>query len=252
MHQEISIQYYYSGQLGSDRRVASSIVVQGMGRQVSSAFTLFPLLEACHLTSLIFSGLYVNKRYQLFPASSGIKCEERIVAGRQYKFGITRTEGGDVSLYLHGGKCASGSPLFSGGYALDTTYVTFFRDEGTENTGGILKHIQFWDRALTPVEMATECGCTLTQAAAACKNTVVYSAPYFRISYSSVWNNDAVFTRFAYLIYHCPRLMFFCRFRSDRAMVLVVSSRHKHGLFGQMSSASGCKWIQARCKALQE
>ena len=114
------------------------------------------------------------------------------MAGRLYKFGITRTEGGDVSLFLHGGKCASGSPLFSGGYALDTSYVTFFRDEGTENTGGILKHIQFWDRALTPVEMATECGCTLTQAAAACKNTVVYSAPYFRISYSTVWNNDAV------------------------------------------------------------
>jgi hypothetical protein len=130
------------------------------------------------------------------------------VAGRLYKFGITRTEGGDVSLFLHGGKCASGSPLFSGGYALDTTYVAFFRDEGTENTGGILKHIQFWDRALTPVEMATECGCTLTKAAAACKNTVVYSAPYFRISYSTVWNNDAVSKKKnPYLCRPCLNLM---------------------------------------------
>ena len=151
----------------------------------------------------IFSGLYVNARYQLFPASAGIKCEERITAGRLYKFGITRTEGGAVSLYLHGGKCASGSPLFSGGYALDTSYVTFFRDEGTENTGGILKRIQFWDRDLSPLEMATECGCTLTQAAAACKNTVVYSAPYFRISYSSVWNNDAVWCMY-WSLSHLP------------------------------------------------
>ena len=138
------------------------------------------------------SGLYVNERYQLFPASSGIICEEHINPGRIYKFGITRSAAGDVSLYLHGGKCAKGSPLFSDGYTLDATYVTFFRDEGTENSAGSLKHIQLWDRELTPVEMATECGCTLTEPAAACKNTVLYSAPYFRISYSSVWNNDGV------------------------------------------------------------
>ena len=99
---------------------------------------------------------------------------------------------GEVALYLHGGKCAQGSPLFSDGYSLDPHDVTFFRDEGTENSAGIAKRIQLWDRALTPLQMATECGCTLTEAAAACKHTVTYSAPYFRISFSSVWNNDMV------------------------------------------------------------
>ena len=134
----------------------------------------------------------MNNHYQLFPASSGIRCEEHINPGRVYKFGITRSVSGEVSLFLHGGKCAQGSPLFSNGYTLDMKDVAFFRDEGTENSAGTVRHIQLWDRALTVVEMATECGCSLTEPAAACKHTVQYSAPYFRISYSSVWNNDAV------------------------------------------------------------
>ncbi len=95
-----------------------------------------------------------------------------------------------------------------------------------------MKHIQFWDRALTPVEMATECGCTLTQAAAACKNTVVYSAPYFRISYSSVWNNDAVIMNACNTYDPAAQIMYWDCSRLDRAMVWVDSGPHKHGLLG--------------------
>lgn len=153
---------------------------------------IFPIYPLTFNGLLDGSGLYVNSQYQLFPSSSGLKCEETIFPGQLYKFGITRGEDGVVALFLHGGKCAGGSPLFSGGYELDASYVTFFKDEGDENTGGTLRQVRLWDRALTLQEMATECGCTLTEPAPKCPNHVVYNVPYFRTAYSSVWDNNAV------------------------------------------------------------
>ena len=82
------------------------------------------------------SGLYVNNQYQVFPRSTNIRCKEKIRDSRYYKFGITRTPQGDVTLYLNGGICNSGKPGVSENLALDPKNVVFFHDDGSENPSG--------------------------------------------------------------------------------------------------------------------
>ena len=136
------------------------------------------------------NGLYVNSQLQLFPKSSGVRCEETLRRGKMYKIGMTRTAAGVVSLYLHGGQCASGSPLFSDKFHLSNKWVSFFRDDGTENSGGTVKRIRMWNRALNEVEMATLSGCTLAKPGKKCSLNIMISPPDYKLQYSSVWNND--------------------------------------------------------------
>lgn len=82
------------------------------------------------------SGLYVNNQYQVFPRSTNIRCKEKIRVSRYYKYGITRTPQGDVTLYLNGGICVSGKPGVSENLALDPKNVVFFHDDGSENPSG--------------------------------------------------------------------------------------------------------------------
>jgi hypothetical protein len=74
--------------------------------------------------------------YQVFPRAAGIRCKEKIRPTRYYKFGITRTAAGDVTLYLNGGACVSGKPGVSENLALDPKNVAFFHDDGSENPSG--------------------------------------------------------------------------------------------------------------------
>jgi hypothetical protein len=136
------------------------------------------------------NGLYVNKQLQLFPKSSGVRCPEELEKGKMYKFGMTRSNSGEVKLYLHGGECASGSPLFSDKFSLGKEWVSFFRDDGTENSGGIVKRVRMYDQALSEVEMATLCGCTLAPKGAPCKLHILITPPDYKLAYSSVWNSD--------------------------------------------------------------
>ena len=82
------------------------------------------------------SGLYVNNQYQVFPRSANIRCKEKIRNSRYYKYGITRTPQGDVTLYLNGGICVSGKPGVSENLALDPKNIVFFHDDGSENPSG--------------------------------------------------------------------------------------------------------------------
>jgi hypothetical protein len=136
------------------------------------------------------NGLYVNMQLQLFPKSSGIKCDEELEKNEFYKIGMTRSGSGVVSLYLHGGKCATGSPLFADKFKLSTKWVSFFRDDGSENTAGVVKRIRMWDQELSEVEMATFCGCTLAKLGKPCKLVIMIAPPDYKMAYSSVWNND--------------------------------------------------------------
>lgn len=136
------------------------------------------------------NGLYVNKQLQLFPKSSAVRCDEELEKKMMYKIGMTRSGSGVVSLYLHGGKCATGSPLFSEKFKLSTKWVSFFRDDGSENSAGTVKRIRMWDQQLSDVEMATLCGCTLAKLGKRCKRNIMITPPDYKLAYSSVWNND--------------------------------------------------------------
>ena len=68
---------------------------------------------------------------------------------------MRRTSSGHVSLFLHGGQCAHGNPLFSDHYKLSDKWVSFFRDDGSENTGGTVKRIRMWNQALSRSEEHT-------------------------------------------------------------------------------------------------
>ena len=94
------------------------------------------VLRIILLFILVCSGLYVNSLYQVFPRSAGIRCKETIRPTRFYKFGITRTAQGDVTLYLNGGICVAGKPGVSENLALDPKDVVFFHDDGSENPSG--------------------------------------------------------------------------------------------------------------------
>ena len=53
--------------------------------------------------------IYVNKFFQTFPESSNLKCKETIRPGVFYKFVVTRSAGGELSLYLNGYPCQTGA-----------------------------------------------------------------------------------------------------------------------------------------------
>ena len=135
-------------------------------------------------------GLYINRKYKIFPPGANMKCKETIIPKRWYQFGITRTSDGVLSLYINGAKCATGSPGFSQGLTLDPHELTFFHDDGHENSAGSVKEIHIWNRALTELEMASYCGCQLNQVAPRCSKNIIFSAAYSKTKYSSVLQNS--------------------------------------------------------------
>jgi hypothetical protein len=137
-------------------------------------------------------GLYVNKQLMLTPRSAKMKCAELIRTDKFYKFIMTRTADGTVSLYINGDLCASGSPPYKNHFQLAPNSTTFFQDENGENTGGQLKDIHVWDRALSADEIAEVCACKLTDDGEPCKLTVVFNPPTSKTTFSSTKNGDAV------------------------------------------------------------
>jgi hypothetical protein len=138
------------------------------------------------------NGLYINKQLTMFPKSAGVRCMEVMERRTMYKIGMTRSESGVVSLFLHGGMCASGSPLFNNKFALSKKWVSFFRDDGNENSAGTVKRIRMWNKQLSEVEMATASGCTLAPPGKPCARNIIISPPDYKYAYSSVWNSDSL------------------------------------------------------------
>ncbi|MGB1595740.1 MAG: hypothetical protein ACPIOQ_23465, partial [Promethearchaeia archaeon] len=66
---------------------------------------------------------------------------------------------------------------FSDKFHLSNKWVSFFRDDGTENSGGTVKRIRMWNRALNEVEMATLSGCTLAKPGKKCSLNIMISPP---------------------------------------------------------------------------
>eukprot|EP00960_Hanusia_phi_P062612 765213-Hanusia_phi.AAC.3 len=138
------------------------------------------------------NGLYVNEYLQLFPRSSNVRCPELIRPDHMYKIGMTRSDTGAVSLFLHGAKCGAGEPLFSDKFELSSKWTDFLHDDGSENSAGTIKRLRLFDKELSETEMATFCGCTLPQFGSPCSKHIIVAPPDYSYSYSSVFDNDNI------------------------------------------------------------
>ena len=162
MHEGLSLHYYHrgillirsgfvfeiensvlllAGKAGPNHWLAAASLFRRMGRQVSNC--LDPVASSLYDKPCFRSGLYVNDVYQIFPRSTNIRCKERIRPTRYYKFGVTRTASGEVTLYLNGGICVGGKPGVSENLVLDPKDIVFFHDDGSENPSGEVRIVCF-------------------------------------------------------------------------------------------------------------
>ena len=142
-------------------------------------------------------GVFVDNTYQFLPKSIGIECPAPILSSKFYQFGLVRTKDGDVTLYLDGYPCATGSPKDDKGFVLDANDVYFLHSESGKNTAGYVNRIRLWDHALTDKEMATAAGCPALpqEFTSTCDNPpALYVPRYSHYKYSSVYSNSDVGT----------------------------------------------------------
>ena len=137
------------------------------------------------------NGMFVNENYQLRPTT--LVCgEEPIRPGRYYKFGMTRTSKGEVTLYLNGYACATGKPSSADGFKLDPEHAVFLRGPHGSSSAGYVKRIQVWDKAMDSKKMLAAAGCSLPEAQKICPKTIVYSPDYSKYRADSVRWNQAI------------------------------------------------------------
>ena len=146
-------------------------------------------------------GLFVSdNKYKFLPDSAGLACKQIIRTSRFYQFGVTRSESGDVALYLNGFQCSKGKPENKDGFLLSKDDVTFFRSGGSTaaNVPGYVTSIRLWAKALSKDEMLKACSCKLpTESTKACGSTITMNVPYKGHKYSSVWGGYALGTGYA-------------------------------------------------------
>jgi len=110
-------------------------------------------------------GVYVrNERYQVFPSAAGLVCDTTIRTDFAYKFGLTRTTEGKVSLFLNGWKCAEAYPSYAFGFALNREedgMEVLHDGDGAYETSGYLRRVQMWGSALSDAQVAVESDCAL-------------------------------------------------------------------------------------------
>jgi len=108
------------------------------------------------------AGLYVNNYLQLDPSGSNMVCNERPVRAKEwYYLAITRTDQGNITLYVDGAACARGSPPFYTSYDLHPKDIYFLHDDKGLESSGMVKSIRMWNKHMTDTEMAGEMGCLL-------------------------------------------------------------------------------------------
>ena len=136
-------------------------------------------------------GVYVHsRRFAIYPSAANIECKNAVVKNNVfYTFGMTRSAEGVLTLFLNGYPCATGRTSVAERFGLNAD-ITFFRDDGNENSAGAVKDIQLWNRKLDNLAMTSAAGCELPEVGSACARTVTYNPPYSRIFYSSVYQGD--------------------------------------------------------------
>jgi len=135
------------------------------------------------------NGLFIDDgKFRMRP--SPIICSETIRTGYYYKFGITHDrQDNNVTLYINGYPCASGSPIASDHFRLEKQNMIFLRGVHDHSSAGNVKRIQVWQRDLKASEMATKSGCTLPRSDDKCDAVVAMVPDYDKFKASSVLSN---------------------------------------------------------------
>jgi len=138
------------------------------------------------------AGVYVKDGFfSVLPIDSNIVCDkERIRPNYYYRFAITRSQSnGDVTLYMNGYPCASGTPKTAQGFALDPDNIQFFQGMSEQSSGGYVKKIEIWDKALSAGEIKNHTGCSMPVTGKACSGFIQLVPPYEKWTASSILSN---------------------------------------------------------------
>jgi hypothetical protein len=141
-------------------------------------------------------GIFVKDgKYTVMPSSVGLSCPEDLISDRFYKFGVTRSDKGVLSLFLNGFLCASSKvdSSESAGFKLSEHDIDFFQGDGDVLAEVYLRRIVIWDKDLEDSEMAQTSQCKLpTLSNNACAGYVTVNVPYSGHSFSSSYGGYQV------------------------------------------------------------
>jgi hypothetical protein len=114
-------------------------------------------------------GFYIrNGVFKVYPTGAGMVCPWTILPNEEVTYVISRSKKGVVSMYQNGLKCASKKPSVASRFLLNPRDVSFFRDDGNENTPGSFRRIMMWPKVLGDAEVADESKCELPPSATKC------------------------------------------------------------------------------------
>jgi hypothetical protein len=138
------------------------------------------------------AGLYVKNRLRFFPTGKGLSCKHIMKPGVTYTVGVTRSQSGQIGLYLNGAQCFLGYTATQRGYRLDQHNVDFFHDDGSENSAGYVQNIRIWSTAFNEEQMADDANCSMPTEAKPCPRQIFFRPQDAQLSFSSVYNDDKV------------------------------------------------------------
>ena len=175
-------------------------------------------------------GFYIRDGlFQVYPVAANMKCPWYILPNEEVTYVISRSSKGEVSMYQNGLLCATGKPAIASRFTLDPRDVTFFRDDGSENTGGSVRRIRMWNRLLSSAEVASESDCEPLEPSEKCDRTEIISPDNNRYTSTRCWAND----KFGYR---------YCRPQLDSPDAWVPDWNFGHWRFGQPEENSA--WLQ--------
>lgn len=135
-------------------------------------------------------GFYVDRQFQLLPATDKMVCTENLRTSKWYYFGVTRSPSGAISMYVNGYLCGTNDVAAHDGMKLAEDDISFFKNAGSANTPGYVKRIRIWNKDLDEDSMASASGCSLPKRAKEqCESTMNLNQPYNKHVYSHVWSN---------------------------------------------------------------
>ncbi|KAJ1470710.1 hypothetical protein T484DRAFT_1846779 [Baffinella frigidus] len=115
-----------------------------------------------------------------------------IRAGETVTYGLSRSAKGEVTMTLNGIECAKQKPPYLGRFQLDPQDISFFKDDGGENSAGTITSIAAFAAVLSEPDIQSKAGCveSFTVSHTKCSSRV-YQVPYPDMTFSCSWANDA-------------------------------------------------------------
>jgi hypothetical protein len=122
-----------------------------------------------------------------------MSCEDWVIDSAYfYKFVISRSKDGTVTMYINGVKCAEGNPTARNAFALDLDDLQLMQDDvSSYATAGAVREIQVWGKALNQTELSAACDCpSPVMSTATCGAATLFVATVNDIDFSSTRHRD--------------------------------------------------------------